>query len=198
MKKAGDQPEFRPGGHVRAAMDGTAFFKQLPKGDADADKMLIRFTSMKVIRTTGSYLQVELDNTGEVGYVPCIMVENPNAQAPVQPGLPPGAPGAYQVYPPLPDAGVVAPLPSTVDPTGLPPAGVIPTVIDPDAPAVVPAPSPAPVVVPPAMPPPVPPSKVAPAPAETSTADPQPPVQPKVEVPEKPKSQSPAAKPQNE
>jgi hypothetical protein len=130
VKLADAQNEVKPGDHVRAAMDNTAFFKQLPKGDADADKTLIRDTHMKVIRVAGSYLQVELDNSGEVGYVPAVMVEDPN----LRPTPPAAAPGEFQVYPPLPGARPTAPLPA-VDPAAAPPEGAIPTVIDPDAPA---------------------------------------------------------------
>ena len=123
LKTMASQPGFKAGDHVRATMDGTAFFKQLPKGDADADKTLIRNTNMKVNRVAGSYLQVELDNTGEVGYVPAVMVENPNAQPVSLPPLPDSIP----VYPPLPSAG----------PGAVPPEGAIPTVIDPETPATV-------------------------------------------------------------
>jgi hypothetical protein len=141
---------FSAGQFVRASMDNTAFFKARPKGDADADKLLTRGTSMKVISTSDSYVKVELDS-GEVGFVPSVMLEDPNAaaQAPVT------APGEYQVYPPLPGSDIGQPLP-VVDPAGLPPEGAIPTVIDPDAPA---ATAPAPVVTPPTdkFPAPVPP-----------------------------------------
>ena len=120
-------PGFTAGEFVRASMDNTAFFKNRPKGDGDADKLLKRGTSMKVISTSGSYVKVELDS-GEVGFIPAIMLENPNAIAPT------GSPNEYQVYPPL-NTGVGEPLPP-LDPAGLPPEGSIPTVIDPDAPAV--------------------------------------------------------------
>jgi hypothetical protein len=110
-------------------MDNTAFFKTRPKGEADADKLLTRGTSMKVISTSDSYLKVELDS-GEVGFVPSVMLEDPNVAAQV----PITAPGEYQVYPPLPGSGIGQPLP-VVDPAGMPPEGAIPTVIDPDAPA---------------------------------------------------------------
>lgn len=138
---AGNPVGFRPGDHVRAAVDNTAFFKQLPKGDADADKTLIRDTHMKVIRVAGSYLQVELDQSGEVGYVPSVMVENPSAQ----PATLPPSPGEYQVYPPLPGTGT--PLPAVEPPVVTPPEGAIPTVIDPETPAVPPG-APAPPVEP--------------------------------------------------
>lgn len=129
--KLADSPiAFRPGDHVRATVDNTAFFKKLPNGDADADKTLIRDTAMKVIRVAGTYLQVELDSSGEVGYVPAVMVENRNAH----PTPPSPSPGEYQVYPPLPGTAPAVPLPS-VDPAGLPPEGAIPTVLDPDAPS---------------------------------------------------------------
>src|SRR6478735_5226715 len=89
-------PTFKAGQFVRASMDNTAFFKVRPNGDADADKLLSRGTSMKVISASSSYMKVELDS-GEVGFVPAIMLEDPNA---VQPAT--TNPGEYQVYPPLP------------------------------------------------------------------------------------------------
>ena len=113
----------KPGDHVRAVVENTAFFKKLPQGDADATKTLPLDTAMKVIRIAGTYLQVELDSSGEVGYVPSIMVADRNAR----PTPPPGSPAEVQIYPPP------APLPA-VDPAGLPPDGAIPTVIDPEAP----------------------------------------------------------------
>ncbi len=119
-------PVFKAGQFVRAVMDNTALFKVRPKGDADADKLLPRGTSMKVISTSGSYVKVELDS-GEIGFIPSVMLEDPNA-------LPPANPNEFQVYPPLPHGGIGEPLP-IIDPTGLPPEGAIPTVIDPDAPA---------------------------------------------------------------
>jgi hypothetical protein len=116
---------FKAGQFVRAAIDNTALFKVRPRGDADADKLLKRGTSMKVISNSGSYVKVELDS-GEIGFVPSVMVEDPNAV----PSSPTASPNELQVYPPLPGAG--EPLPS-IDPAGLPPEGAIPTVIDPDA-----------------------------------------------------------------
>ena len=47
-------PAFKAGQFVRAALDNAAFFKVRPKGDADADKLLVRGTSMKVISYSGS------------------------------------------------------------------------------------------------------------------------------------------------
>ncbi len=119
-------PSFSAGQFVRASLDNTAFFKKRPNGDADADKVLSRGTSMKVISTSGSYLKVELDS-GDIGFVPSVMVEDPNAA----PSVPMTGTNEYQVYPPVPGAGFGEPLP-VIDPAGLPPEGAIPTVIDPE------------------------------------------------------------------
>ena len=151
-------PVFSAGQFVRSTMDNTAFFKKRPNGDGDADKLLKRATPMKVISSSGSYLKVELD-TGEIGFVPSVMVEDPKAaQNPTM-----TAPGQYQVYPPI-NTGVGEPLP-IIDPAGLPPEGAIPTVIDPDAPGVhTPVPSVSPMKdqfvspVPPVEPKPLPPN----------------------------------------
>ena len=119
-------PQFPAGQFVRAAINNTAFFKNRPKGEAEADKLLTLGTSMKVISHDDSYVKVELDS-GEVGFVPAVMLEDPNAaqQAPVT------HPGEFQVYPPLDGSG--QPFPA-LPPAALPPEGSIPTVIDPDAP----------------------------------------------------------------
>lgn len=120
---------FSAGQFVRAAIENTAFFKQKPNGDADADRVLPRGTSMKVVSLSGSYVKVELDS-GEVGFVPAVMLEDPQISA----EMPAAMPGESQVFPVLPDDGLGNPLP-TIDPSGLPPEGSIPQVIDPDAPA---------------------------------------------------------------
>lgn len=123
-------PTYKAGQFVRAMMDNTAFFKNRPKGDVDADKVLARGTSMKVISNVDSYLKVELDS-GEVGFVPTIMVEDPSAASAA--GMQPVNPGEFQVYPPM--GGFGDPLPP-IAPGEMPPDGAIPTVIDPEAPAV--------------------------------------------------------------
>lgn len=125
-------PTFTAGQFVRAAMNNTAFFKSRPDGNADADKVLPRGTSMKVISNSNSYVKVELDS-GEIGFVPAVMLEDPNAV----PLVPTTNPGEYQVYPPLPGSGSGSGLSiPVIDPAGLPPDGAIPTIIDPDAPPV--------------------------------------------------------------
>ena len=122
-------PAFAAGQFVRAIMDNTAFFKNRPKGEADADKLLARGTSMKVISTNDTYVKVELDS-GEVGWVPMVMVEDPNAAVPQDETFGAPNPGEYQVYPPVGGYGDTLP---PVTPAELPPEGAIPTVIDPEA-----------------------------------------------------------------
>lgn len=121
---------FRPGQFVRAIMDNTAFFSARPKGDSDADKLLTRGTSMKVISASDSYVKVELDS-GEVGWVPALMLEDPNAVTNHAGGFGAVNPGEYQVYPPTGGYGGELP---PVNPGEMPPEGSIPTVIDPEAP----------------------------------------------------------------
>jgi hypothetical protein len=115
------QTGLRPGSYVRAGMDNAAFFKKLPKGDANADRQLPINTEVKVISDDGSFAKVELAS-GEVGYVPSVQLADPAA---VPANL---SPNAIQVYP--------------LPPGALPPGGVdpgvpsIPPVIDPDAPVI--------------------------------------------------------------
>lgn len=70
----------RPGQFVVASIDNTAFYNERPGTEAEADKLLRRGTSMRVISTSGSFFRVELDD-GEVGFVPRVMVEDPSAMA---------------------------------------------------------------------------------------------------------------------
>jgi hypothetical protein len=118
-------PAIYPGQFVTANIPNTAFYKNKPKGSEDADKLLSMGTNMKIVSDDGAYVKVELDS-GEVGWVPSVMVTSTSANiAPVD--------GAYQIYPPLPDTGGVEPLP-LLDENGQPPGGSIPTIIDPNAP----------------------------------------------------------------
>lgn len=145
---------FKPGQFVHAMIDNTAFFTKRPKGDADADKLLARNTPMKVVSSDSSYVKVELDS-GEVGFVPSVMVVDPNTAAAEN------TPGG--LYLPLPPGGPVEPLPN-LTPSNMPPDG-IPPIIDPSTP--VPG-DPGAVPVPPAAPgeaaAPVPAPAPAPAP----------------------------------
>jgi hypothetical protein len=145
---------FSAGQFVRAVVDNTAFYLKRPKGDADADKLLRRGTSMKVISAGGSYLKVELDS-GEVGFVPPVMVEG-MADSTDSGMAYPTNPNEIQLYPPLSGSA------STLPPIGSgeqPPSGAIPTVIDPEEPS------------PASTPPIAPPDQTPPNPTEPSTPD---------------------------
>lgn len=131
---------FEPGQFVHAAVPDTAFYLKRPRGEADADKLLKKDTPMKVVTADDRFAKVELDS-GEVGFVPTVMLADPNLVVPV-------LSDEFAAYPPLPESGPGESLP-VIDPTGLPPEDAIPTVIDPDAPpATAPAPT-APVPLPP-------------------------------------------------
>jgi hypothetical protein len=133
----------KPGSWVRASMEA-AFFKSRPGGGSTAEKMLPANTEMKVITDDGSYAKVEL-TSGEVGYVPSVLIGDPSAQPQV-------SPNAIQVYPPVPGS-----VPPVIDPN----TPTIAPVIDPDAPMVTPEVIPDVAPVPEAAPAPLPPGNEA-------------------------------------
>ena len=124
-----------PGQFVTATIPNTAFYKDKPGANQNADKLLDRGTAMKVVSVDSNVIKVELDS-GEVGYVPAVMINNQQDSAPIADVMPIDG-GTYQVYPPLPGGTPTEPLP-IIDPSGLPPDGAIPAIIDPDAPALSP------------------------------------------------------------
>ena len=117
-------PSYTPGQWVEASMPNATFFRIVPSGNATADKMLAVATPMKVISTSGTYVKVELDS-GDVGFVPEIMVAERSAAsvAPLGPspgdGVPPvGAPEPE--IPGLPVTPPPAPLPDVAPPPEVP------------------------------------------------------------------------------
>lgn len=108
------EPDLSPGTFVTANIPNTAFYKNKPKDGADADKLLSLGTNMKIVSADSSYVKVELDS-GEVGWVPSVMVASASAGPDIQP-----IDGNYPIPPVYPD--------------GLPPGDSIPAIIDPDAP----------------------------------------------------------------
>ncbi len=71
---------YRSGEWVRTSVAGASFFRKLPRGNARADQLLRKGTPMRVISTKGSYLKAQLES-GDVGYVPGIMVEGRTASS---------------------------------------------------------------------------------------------------------------------
>ena len=116
---------FAAGSFVTAASNSTAFFSKKPTGNADADELLAAGTSMRVVKSEGSFVKVELDN-GKVGYVAAaLLVEGQQGSAlplpyngesavplptgPIQDNLSPSAAPT--------DLGSGAPLPPIAPPT---------------------------------------------------------------------------------
>jgi hypothetical protein len=104
---------FQPMQYVTAASNSTAFFSQRPTGNAEAEELLSAGTSMRVVKTEGSFIKVELDN-GKVGYVAAAMLTDGSA-SPATTG------NAVQVYPPIGGDGSL-PMPAGGMPADLLPA----------------------------------------------------------------------------
>lgn len=95
-------PSYSAGSFLQTTSATTAFFLRFPKGTEQPDKTLPDYTDVKVISIKGSYVKVEVVNSGDVGYVPSIMLgekRSPNEvpvtvsphEIPVTPGLAPEA-----------------------------------------------------------------------------------------------------------
>lgn len=126
----GGPQRLRPGSFVTAAIDNTAFYNQRPGPEAEADKLLKRGTSMRIISTSDGFHRVELDS-GEIGFVPGVMVQP--ASASTEPVVQPvdvidysPRPTVPEPVPPLPEG-----LPSDFIPDIEPP---VETDIDPGTP----------------------------------------------------------------
>lgn len=78
-------PTYKQGQWVVTSTPNATFFKVFPKGSAVADKVLSVETPMKVVSSRETYLKVELDS-GDVGYVPEIMVTGRSSAVGGQPG----------------------------------------------------------------------------------------------------------------
>ena len=135
---APSSPNYTRGQWVETSMSNATFFRIIPKGNASADRVLDVATPMKVVSSKGTYVKVELDS-GEVGYVPEIMViERTTLSTPV-PGVPDYGPVPPPVEPGILGLGVPPPpeIPGNPPPVpevpSLPSAPNLPTV--PSAPA---------------------------------------------------------------
>ena len=123
---------FAPGSFLQTISPTTAFFNNFPRMEDQPNKVLPDYTDVKIISTKGSYVKVEVVDTGEVGYVPSIMLgekRSPN-EVLVTPGV-----GEIPVTPDL--------LPEPQVPSGLPdvapepeiPGIQPPEIVDPSQPA---------------------------------------------------------------
>jgi hypothetical protein len=120
----------RDAGTVAGNYNFTAFFNRKPTGNADADELLAAGTSMRVIKSEGSFVKVELDN-GKVGYVAAaLLLESQQGAAQIYPPINTEAatplPAGLQTDVPPTDLGTGAPLPPIAPPTvnELPPSSL--------------------------------------------------------------------------
>ena len=65
---------FTPGTFLQTVSPSTSFFKDLPKDDDQPTRILPDYTDVKVVSAQGSYVKIEVVDTGEVGYVPSVML----------------------------------------------------------------------------------------------------------------------------
>ena len=111
------KPVLRAGHFARTLIDNTSFFRQIPLTGGQADLLLQRHTTMRVIQTDPGYCKVELDS-GEIGFVMTAMLEPIPVKQPERPVEHP-IDGPTIIEPdPTPPTGPGVPdlLPPTIDP----------------------------------------------------------------------------------
>lgn len=130
-------PAFTPGTFLQTVSPSTSFFKNFPKDDDQPSKILADYTDVKVISSKDSYVKVEVIDTGEVGYVPSVMLGEKRSPEDTPTSLPP-----TDVPPLVPgDAAPDPEVPGLDTPAGgNPPAPAAPAAPPADAPAVAPEP----------------------------------------------------------
>lgn len=93
-------PAFTPGTFLQTVSPSTSFFLKFPKEDDQPSKILPDYTDVKVISSRGSYVKVEVVDTGDVGFVPSVMLGEKRSpeEIPVTPSATdvPTIPGATQ------------------------------------------------------------------------------------------------------
>jgi hypothetical protein len=67
-------PDFTPGSYLQTINPSSPFFMSFPRIEDQPHKLLPDFTEVKVVSLKGSYAKVEVVHSGEVGYVPSIML----------------------------------------------------------------------------------------------------------------------------
>lgn len=122
---AGANYAFKAGQYVTAASNATAFFHSKPQGNAEADELLSAGTSMRVIKSEGSFVKVELDS-GKVGFVAAaLLLESGYTTSPTEPATPTStevAPTDANLIPPIAPPTVELPeaAPEAVPPLEVP------------------------------------------------------------------------------
>jgi hypothetical protein len=120
-------PAYSAGQYVETSVPSAALYARMPRANEQPYRTLAVGTPLRIISTEGTYVKVELES-GDIGYVPSIMVANKSAGSevpivPVRPGeIPLTGPGIdpYTGLAPEPE---VAPLsveeaqaPATINP----------------------------------------------------------------------------------
>ena len=77
-------PSISPGGYMQTTSSMTALFSRFPGPNDQPSKTLSNYTDVKVISIKGSYVKVEVVNTGDVGYVPAVMLGEKRSRNEVQ------------------------------------------------------------------------------------------------------------------
>ena len=67
-------PDFTPGSYLQTINPSSPFFMSYPRIEDQPYKLLPDSTEVKVVSLKGSYAKVEVVRSGEVGYVPSIML----------------------------------------------------------------------------------------------------------------------------
>ena len=68
------QSSFTPGAFLQTVSPMSAFYSKYPKDMEQPNKNLPNYTDVKVISTKGTYVKVEVVNSGDVGYIPSVML----------------------------------------------------------------------------------------------------------------------------
>lgn len=125
-------PAFVPGSFLQTVSPSTAFFAKFPGMEDQPSKILPDYTDVKVISTRDVYVKVEVVDTGEVGYVPSVMLGEKRSpdEVPVTPGL-----GEVLVTPGIGNGDEVPPVLPEEAPEPEVPGIQAPEVVDPSRPA---------------------------------------------------------------
>ena len=101
---------FTPGAFLQTVSPMTAFYYNYPKDMEQPNKTIPQNTDVKVISTKGTYIKVEVVHSGDVGYIPSVMLGSKRSPDevpvttdrrgyPVTPGITP-AHGREEIQPP--------------------------------------------------------------------------------------------------
>ena len=82
-------PDFTPGSYLQTINPSSPFFMSYPRIEDQPYKLLPDSTEVKVVSLKGSYAKVEVVRSGEVGYVPSIMLgeKRSSNQVPLTPTI---------------------------------------------------------------------------------------------------------------